>query len=1831
MMWGEHINRRHWEYQKTTNDDNYCYLNTNRHCVKENNSYVQNLPPYNDHLAVDILEVDSKKHDYINVQNDYKTENTILDHISGMNSTSLAVNSKQVSTSPCNSNLYVSPPYFTVDKFVNMDQTNHHHPHPHPHHHHPRDNTNRQQIIQPNRNHINNQKEISNISLEYKIPDNRESFLINNKNLIGIKVIENSHIPLMHFETTSDRPVRLNVPKQQYEPEPIITEICTSNYENDLVPYHGSDTFPPKRKKSYSNIDYMQDPNVKNDYIRNHHQLLSIHQYSGESIIKVESKNVYRVADLSATIESSQHRIGPNDFPYMEFQRNSLPKGACIQKSCITSSAKNMVREKRKPNYRELINNAHALRSSISENDLNMQIIKRTLNYKPLPTYNNYPSSRNIAIQPVKRSPSNDSFCPKIEKVDVYEKTSHENHLFIQQQQQQHHQDVCSSSKKPITSSPLDLSLKSVKIEAPPPPFDDKKKVYKGCLPKFNFEPNFVEKHNFMSNNVSSSRMQSNQSSVIRFNYNSSTASSSRPTAIDCKVEQNLFLEAPKTEVKPNVATGFDQDINRKRIFPADSFDESKYLIKKKCMESSFCGVPGLDVGSRNFDNDLKLEKKIDVNKIVQEIATTTTMMSESEIAERFDQTNIKPEPELEIELKPEPLPEEPELKAELEMELVSIPEPDSESEPEELIELKQDVSSSFASRIRTKAELKGFVFQDESADVHVQAKNNLELKTQLDLCDWNNTCEMFVDQLDRCFENISFKKSSSSSSNLLKRSMPNIQIDSENESSTSSNPSPKRSMKNVKTEITKLPINDVLPVESNVQCDDEKLKENTDQVDSTTESVNTGPIDSITDSVNGDLLNDENQSETTEIVDSVIDSLNTERSDSVNESVSTEQTDSVNGSVRTEQTDSGNDSVNTELTNSGNDSVNTDQTDSVNDSGNSEPLTGTVTESENSEPLTETLTESENVNDSVNVLPTRSNSSEERCKLSSEEDVSKDVSKESEGDTKAEISSDISSIIDKKRPINKATRIFDLTKVSVVRLKREKYVSRILKQSDAPMEQEKIVPKTQRTENISNKDTNSTPSPVATSKTTQNVLRNTDTPHKFAHRGRPLKGSKVTNKNVPSLSTIKTRLRTQALQGKKDAVFKNKKTKRRYENKSESDLPSNTDKIFLEVYRYKRALKVPPNLITIKNKCIQKISKSIADSDLEPEPATRNTGESMNCKNESNKDNVPKSIIDVLHSRVIKAKNHNHQVHNKFTQKYSKTERPHVSKSKFDIISSKSNTDHEMILNENNNICVQQQEQPQHQEKRNVFETKVIPSRTRREHKMHLNKETIREVFRGDERPSSAPPHINILEDIYDKSYNDQCIKYFQKLSLIAAESDLLQNGQQENANKLSNSSSSNILIKETNDEKKATTGKDDNNQCNNNNQNQSNMIKRKRKRRIYKRRISSGFDYLRKKKRSTNAACALRNYSRFKKRKTSTDECSPFRNESDILKEIQKWVLNKGVGQSALHKAATLGYIDVIVYCLEKMGLHPDHKDNAGYTPLHDACVNGSLDIARVLLQYGANHSESAHSGIRPIHEASENGHIEIVRMLLSYGADPLLETYAGQTPLMLASDTKMSNLISMHLSDVEASEVNRSNWSFQGPWNTNDESENGCDVFSDISSLNNLEGGLHKKLNFRRDFRYFQNNEWKTDENELISICNQNPSIKNIFCDFEILYDAANAEGELFEFEEAASPLPPLYLLKDEGMEKWVLLSDLCSLLKVKSKDTLLHKIFPSVSPSHVSRAFLKELKMCEFLERATCLQLLCAGEKINICHSKVVLIRYNENVRNLLGVKTIIMKL
>ncbi|KAH8267682.1 hypothetical protein KR026_003292 [Drosophila bipectinata] len=786
---------------------------------------------------------------------------------------------------------------------------------------------------------------------------------------------------------------------------------------------------------------------------------------------------------------------------------------------------------------------------------------------------------------------------------------------------------------------------------------------------------------------------------------------------------------------------------------------------------------------------------------------------------------------------------------------------------------------------------------------------------------------------------------------------------------------------------------------------------------------------------------------------------------------------------------------------------------------------------------------------------------------------------------------------------------------------------------------------------------------------------------------------------------------------------------------------------LYLEEYRYKLALKIPHRLISIN-----KLNKGAASL---PDLERRDLGQELACfkktrpktKAASKQESIPKSFIDYLVLRVTNGNSNSSPPVHGNSRKISVSA---PASTNLQIHSETSQTSASTSLYEQPQQEASTESQNMDDPSRrhfSIFDTKVLQSKTRTESKLQQRREIIREIFVGPERPASAPPECAQEADGDAISYQ-KYEEFLQQMNSIVSGSD----------NKLARRS----LMEDKVLNSAAP-------QC-------------PHKRKYLRRKGSSGFDYIRKKKRPTTSQnqnhhhgdkpSQTQSSSQLAQAHLSADERledtdstiagsshlpTKIKTEMDVYREFQKWVLNKSVGQSTMHKAARQGLIDVVVYCLDRLNMNPDQKDNAGYTPLHEACTQGWLEIARILLQYGANHSEAAQSGIRPLHGAIENDHEEVVRLLLSYGADPLLATYSGQTPLMLASSKLMRRVLRAHLSDAQSAAADIKPMRFQGPWEIFDAKEYGYDIFDNVpntacdmsralrrerkeakqqplqqdirtSGMGNIttnsngNGVVPIKLKMepaqdaelvdqnQEDQNHEQsrettikqngetsaiktgiatggatapttmvklepgteedsNNNKNNDElnanvgnNLVTSVVNvKNEVKKEVDAETEVDGEAeteavtetnsnnrcnrldddqadietmdSELNGDIFEFEEADVPLPPLYLLKDEGSDKWVLLNDLCNLLKVKSKDTLLNKLCPNNNNALASsqKHLLREFKIDDFLEKATCLQLLCAGEKLNMfSSSKVVLIKYNESVRNLLGVKTILMK-
>lgn len=116
----------------------------------------------------------------------------------------------------------------------------------------------------------------------------------------------------------------------------------------------------------------------------------------------------------------------------------------------------------------------------------------------------------------------------------------------------------------------------------------------------------------------------------------------------------------------------------------------------------------------------------------------------------------------------------------------------------------------------------------------------------------------------------------------------------------------------------------------------------------------------------------------------------------------------------------------------------------------------------------------------------------------------------------------------------------------------------------------------------------------------------------------------------------------------------------------------------------------------------------------------------------------------------------------------------------------------------------------------------------------------------------------------------------------------------------------------------------------------------------------------------------------------------------------------------------------------------------------------------------------------------------------------------------------------------------------------------------------------------------------------------------------------------ESELSDIEMEISevPLPNLYILCDESPnEQWVLMQDLSTILKIKSRDTLLRQI--NTNPTvNSAKGLIRELKFSEFLEKAHCCHLLGGNEKINARSTKIALVKYTDKVKKLLSVEKFI---
>lgn len=108
---------------------------------------------------------------------------------------------------------------------------------------------------------------------------------------------------------------------------------------------------------------------------------------------------------------------------------------------------------------------------------------------------------------------------------------------------------------------------------------------------------------------------------------------------------------------------------------------------------------------------------------------------------------------------------------------------------------------------------------------------------------------------------------------------------------------------------------------------------------------------------------------------------------------------------------------------------------------------------------------------------------------------------------------------------------------------------------------------------------------------------------------------------------------------------------------------------------------------------------------------------------------------------------------------------------------------------------------------------------------------------------------------------------------------------------------------------------------------------------------------------------------------------------------------------GTSLLHIAATRGFTDIAKLLIEA-GANVNAHGNAGWTPLHYALAARHLDTVALLMKHGASMEELTLDGNMPIHIAARDAGAIGVAEAIIFGANVNARNRDGNTPLAVAA---------------------------------------------------------------------------------------------------------------------------------------------------------------------------------------------------------------------------------
>ena len=125
---------------------------------------------------------------------------------------------------------------------------------------------------------------------------------------------------------------------------------------------------------------------------------------------------------------------------------------------------------------------------------------------------------------------------------------------------------------------------------------------------------------------------------------------------------------------------------------------------------------------------------------------------------------------------------------------------------------------------------------------------------------------------------------------------------------------------------------------------------------------------------------------------------------------------------------------------------------------------------------------------------------------------------------------------------------------------------------------------------------------------------------------------------------------------------------------------------------------------------------------------------------------------------------------------------------------------------------------------------------------------------------------------------------------------------------------------------------------------------------------------------------------------------------------------------GRTLLHASSADGLVDVARWLLN-IGADANAQADSRRTPLYFALMNRHLELVRILLDHGADVNAATTDNYTPLHQASSGGHINVVWLLLEHGADVHARDESQSTPLHYAPNPETVHLLIKHGADIQA----------------------------------------------------------------------------------------------------------------------------------------------------------------------------------------------------------------